>query len=80
MVMLSQAANENSAPTSDDPQDWLRRHFEIQGISYDYKTDGLRKDGNLVDPRVAFASLRLAAKNHPDRRIKSYLTDCEFRA
>lgn len=54
---------------------WLDNYLRSQGIDYDYKTDSLRCAGEPLDPRVAMASLRLAAHSQDNVNVRRLLND-----
>jgi len=57
------------------PEDWINQYFRIEDISYDYKTDGIRRGTELIEPKVAMSRMRLAAFNHDVADIKYMLQD-----
>lgn len=57
------------------PEQWVSEFLNKNQISYDYKTDGYRQRGQVIEAKILIAKLRLAANKEGVQGINKYLND-----
>ena len=57
------------------PEQWVADFLRTNQISYDYKTDGYRQRGQVLEAKILIAKLRLSANKDGVQEINKYLND-----
>ena len=58
-----------------NPDDWMTAYVLLNGITYDYKTDSIRENSEVIEYATIIAQMRLSAFRNDVTEIKSYLSD-----
>lgn len=58
-----------------NPDDWLKAFFQLNGITYDYKTDAIKERGELLEQGTIMAQMRLCCFRNETTDIRAYLAD-----
>lgn len=67
----------NPEQAMSESTEWLSQYFNNNNLHYDYKTDSIRNNGEVLDPKIMQASLRLAlaSKKGDTGYLKKVLPD-----
>lgn len=65
----------NSENKNQDPKSWVIDQLSRHDLDYDYKTDALKKNGDVFEEALAVSLLRLDAREQEAEDLRAYIRD-----